>query len=133
MLLKLTYDTLFYTTSTVICYGIFREEHWFPMWAGGCGSCRQIYDSYPNWPEHKRPALEGYFMFHLGVHLFSVVELLVFRRGKERKFYEWLLHHSVAATLILFSMMTNQIAAGVMILFVHDASDIFMAGGRAYA
>jgi hypothetical protein len=65
--------------------------------------------------------------------MFSVVELILFRRGKERKFYEWMLHHSVAATLILFSMMSNQIAAGVMILIVHDASDIFMAAGRAYA
>lgn len=72
-------------------------------------------------------------MFHLGVHVFSVVELFLFRRGKERKFYEWMLHHSVAATLILFSMMSNQIAAGVMILIVHDASDIFMAAGRFYA
>ena len=29
--------------------------------------------------------------------------------------------------------MSNQIAAGVMILIVHDASDIFMAAGRFYA
>ena len=54
------------------------------------------------------------------------------RRSKERKFYEWMLHHFVASTLILFSMMCNEVAAGVMTLIVHDASDIFLAGGRFY-
>lgn len=43
-----------------------------------------------------------------------------------------MLHHFVAASLILFSMMSNQITAGLMILIVHDASDIFMAAGRCY-
>ena len=38
----------------------------------------------------------------------------------------------MAASLILFSMMCNEITAGVMILIIHDASDIFMAGSRAY-
>lgn len=35
-------------------------------------------------------------------------------------------------SLILFSMMSNQILAGAMILIVHDMSDILIAGGRAY-
>lgn len=43
-----------------------------------------------------------------------------------------MLHHFMAASLILFSMMCNEITAGVMILIIHDASDIFMAGSRAY-
>lgn len=34
--------------------------------------------------------------------------------------------------LIIFSMMSNQIAAGVIIIIVHDASDIFSSGGRGY-
>jgi hypothetical protein len=29
-------------------------------------------------------------------------------------------------------MMSNQIAAGVIIIIVHDASDIFSSGGRGY-
>jgi ceramide synthetase len=38
----------------------------------------------------------------------------------------------MAASLILFSMMCNEITAGVIILIIHDASDIFMAGCRFY-
>ena len=34
--------------------------------------------------------------------------------------------------MILFSTMSNQIAAGTMILIVHDASDIMMAFVRFY-
>jgi predicted transposase YdaD len=55
----------------------------------------------------------------------------MFKAG-DRKYYEWMLHHFMAASLILFSMMCNEIAAGVMVLIIHDASDIFMAGSRAY-
>lgn len=48
-----------------------------------------------------------YFMLQLGVHLFSVFEMIVIKRKTERRFYEYMLHHFVAATLILFSMMCN--------------------------
>lgn len=43
-----------------------------------------------------------------------------------------MLHHTVAASLILFSTTSNQIAAGAMILIVHDASDILIAFTRAF-
>lgn len=54
MLLKLSYDTFFYATSTIICYVIFTPEYWFPMSAGGQGYCSQIYKEYPDWPTDKR-------------------------------------------------------------------------------
>lgn len=58
--------------------------------------------------------------------------MIVIKRKTERKFYELLLHHFVAATLILFSMMCNEVAAGTMVLIVHDASDVLMAYSRWY-
>ena len=82
MLLKLSYDTIFYTISTVICYSIFSSEYWFPTAAGGSGACSRIYEEYPNWPSTMRNQLEIYFMFHLGVHLFSIFELVSVRRAK---------------------------------------------------
>jgi hypothetical protein len=53
-MLKLSYDTLFYTIATTAVYLTFREEHWFPTAVGGCGACSQIYREYPNWPKTKR-------------------------------------------------------------------------------
>jgi len=73
-----------------------------------------------------------YFMIQLGIHFFSLFEMVVLKRKTERKFYEYVLHHSVAVSLILFSTMSNQIAVGTMILIIHDASDIFMAFSRLY-
>lgn len=64
--------------------------------------------------------------------MFSVFEMIVIKRGKERKYYEYLLHHCVAASLILFSLMSNQTPSGGMTLIVHDFSDIFIAFGRCY-
>jgi len=64
----------------------------------------------------------------LGVHAFSVFEMVVIKRQTEKKFHEYLLHHFIAASLILFSIMSNQMVAGSMILLVHDMSDILMAG-----
>lgn len=72
-----------------------------------------------------------YFLFQLGVHAFSVFEMVVIKRKTERKFHEYLLHHFIAVSLILFSLMSNQMLAGAMILLVHDMSDILMAGCRA--
>lgn len=73
-----------------------------------------------------------YFLFQLGVHAFSVFEMVVIKRQTEKKFHEYLLHHFIAASLILFSIMSNQMIAGAMILIVHDMSDILMAGCRAF-
>ena len=73
-----------------------------------------------------------YFMIQLGIHFFSLFELVVLKRKTERKFYEFILHHSVAVSLMLFSTMSNQIVAGAMILIIHDTSDIFMAFSRLY-
>ena len=58
--------------------------------------------------------------------------MVIIKRKTELKFYEYVLHHSVAVSLILFSTMSNQVAAGLMTLIVHDASDIMMAFARFY-
>lgn len=49
-MLKLSYDTIFYTVATAAAYFTFRKEHWFPTAVGGCGACSQIYKKYPDWP-----------------------------------------------------------------------------------
>ena len=130
-LLKLSYDSLFYLSNTLVTLYLFREESWFPSWVGGEGSCDLIYEDFPNWPPNKRSQIEIYFLFHLGVHFFSMVELPLFR-WTERKFYEWTLHHLVTVALILFSLTCNEVTIGIAILFTHDASDVFLSSGRFY-
>ena len=68
----------------------------------------------------------------MGVHLFSLFELMIVRRAKERKYYEWMLHHIVAVALICLSLMVNEIIIGIMILIVHDVSDATLSSGRFF-
>jgi len=37
-MLKLSYDTIFYSIATICFYLTFKEEHWSPTTVGGCGS-----------------------------------------------------------------------------------------------
>jgi hypothetical protein len=100
---------------------------------GGKGECQDIYRTYPNWPSTEiAPTLEKYYMLQLGVHAFAILESIITKRKSDRKYHEFLLHHFIATTLILFSMLTNQVAAGAAILFVHDISDITGAFGRGF-
>lgn len=72
-LLKLSYDMLFYGANSVITMYLFWEEGWFPSCIGGRGSCEGIFKDYPDWPPNKRPQMQAYYLFHLGVHFFSLV------------------------------------------------------------
>lgn len=129
---KLAFDTMFYFSTTLAAFLIFRKEPWFTGMIGGEGQCSRMYDHFPNWPNEKRSELEIFFMLQLGVHIFSVLELVVAKRHTDRKFYENFLHHFVAASLILCSMACNEITAGVVIVVVHDCSDILLAFCRSY-
>lgn len=72
-----------------------------------------------------------YLLVQLGIHFYSLFEMVVFKKS-EPKFYELVMHHTVAASLILFALLSNQIAAGSIILIVHDASDILLSLARYY-
>lgn len=86
-MLKLSYDTIFYTIATFCSYFTFRQEYWFPSSVGGCGACSQIYKEYPDWPQGKKTELEIYFCFQLGVHIFSIFELVVLKKNYPKKYY----------------------------------------------
>ena len=42
-IVKLSLDSVFYASTTVFAYYLFREQYWFPSIVGGCGQCGQIY------------------------------------------------------------------------------------------
>ena len=79
-MLKLSNDSIFYTIITVFAYVLFRNEYWFPTMVGGCGACSEMYRNYPNWPNNSQFKLEVYFMMQLGVHFFSLFEMVIIKR-----------------------------------------------------
>lgn len=48
----------------------------------------------------------------------------------ELKYWEYLLHHTLAVGLLYFSTMYNCESIGIVVLILHDISDIFLACGR---
>jgi hypothetical protein len=51
--------------------------------------------------------MQIFYNLQLGVHAFSVFEMVVIKRKTELKYYEKLLHHLLAVSLIGFSAMSN--------------------------
>ena len=130
---KLSFDFMFFSCSSFLAYYWFYEEDWFPNYLGGRGYCYNIYKNYPNWPNSSiAPRLETFYMLQLGIHIFSIFESVAIRRKHYRKYYEFLLHHFIATTLILFSLLTNMLPVGVVILFLCDISDMATDVIRVY-
>lgn len=48
------------------------------------------------------------------------------------KFYEYALHHGLAFFLIWFSYMMNFTLVGIIVLLLHDPSDVILIAARAY-
>ena len=71
-------------------------------------------------------------MIQLGVYAFKIIESFAIRRKTYRKVYEFLLHHFIAETLIVFSLLCNQLTIGVVILFLHDSCDMTADMARIY-
>ena len=67
----------------------------------------------------------------MGHHLYAFLYQLI-RKRNDTKFFEYLLHHSMAFFLIFFSYCTNLITSGIMVLLTHDISDAFLVLARGY-
>jgi hypothetical protein len=109
----------------VAAYVWFHNEDWFPTLLGGSGKCENVFRDYPDWPSGgSRDKLELYYTLQLGKYLFSIYESIFIKGKSYRKYYEFLLHHFISAVLILTSLLSNVVAVGVLILFLHDISDM---------
>jgi ceramide synthetase len=98
---------------------------------GGPGGDYVLTDNYPYYPEGPGTEyIQPYIILQLGNHLFSLIELMIFRRKDELKFYEFMLHHFLAVTLIIFSSKMNLLAHGILVLVIHDIADIILSFGR---
>lgn len=75
--------------------------------------------------------LKELYCLQLGTHLYSFLHQIIMRR-KDKKFFEYVLHHGMALLLIFYSYCTNFIKTGSVVLLVHDFSDIFIVLARGY-
>ena len=127
-IIKLIYDNVFYTTSTVFAFYHFSNQA-IPKSLFGQFECDALFTEFPNKPSI--PYFNEFYLYQLGNHLYRLVNHAVIAR-KEPKFYEMFLHHYVAFWLIFYSYLLNYTLMGGIVLITHDIGDIFLTFGRAY-
>ncbi|EAR83373.2 LAG1 longevity assurance protein (macronuclear) [Tetrahymena thermophila SB210] len=130
-ILKWIQDSTYYSCTTIFSLIAFKDEIFMPSVFGGNGTCSGALSQYPNFPPSN--VVLFYHLVQFGCHTYSFFELVLFRRHEDSKFYEFTLHHFMAAGLIFYSGMYNFLYVSVLVLIIHDMGDIFVAGGRFYA
>ena len=103
---KWIFDFAIYSGSTIFAFVAFSNENWFPPKLGGSGREEQVLTTYPYWPADRK-FVQEFYLIHLGLHMFSFLELAILRNKEEPKFWEYILHHFMAAALLFYSLMFN--------------------------
>lgn len=116
------YDTVYYTCATLFAFFIFRNEKWFPTEIDGT-DFKELYMIFPTFQRYK---------LNISILLESLSSHLLYGTKIELKYWEYLLHHSLTVSLLYFSTMYNCENIGIIVLLLHDISDIFLALGRTY-
>ncbi|CAD8188299.1 unnamed protein product [Paramecium pentaurelia] len=129
-IIKWIYDTFYYSVVTIFAYIVFRDEKWFPSQLGGTKFTETMYD-FPNMPDN--PWVPFYYMIQTSSHIHALLLLMIHGTKIELKYWEYLLHHFLAVSLLYFSTIYNCESIGIVVLVLHDISDIFLAYGRTYA
>lgn len=78
------------------------------------------------------PHMKTMYCVQLGFHLYSFCHQLIMKRS-DKKYLEFVLHHSLTIFLILYSYATNFINLGSLTLIMHDCSDALLSLTRGYS
>jgi len=71
-------------------------------------------------------------MIQTASHVHALLLLMVHGTKIELKYWEYLLHHTLAVSLLYFSAIYNTECIGIVVLILHDMSDFFLSFGRVY-
>jgi len=132
-LVKMIYSIVYYLVSSIVGYVLIKDTSMMPTWLGGKGQCINAYiNAYINVPVLTEGTfgMKLYLLVTFGKNLNRLITHGLI--NPEGNYYEYLLHHSLATFLILFSYLTNYWLIGVFIIFIHDLSDLVLSAGRLY-
>ncbi len=77
-----------------------------------------------NHPCQKLPSgLENFYILKLSYHCYELLHTTIFDR-KRADFPEYMLHHFLTFTLILFSYVVNYLPVGAAVMILHDVTDL---------
>ena len=121
------YKVVYYSLVVLFSYSLIKDMDYFPYEILGKGDMINIFkNGSPGYIFFEKPK---YFdMYYLISVAFVITDLiwLLFVYETQSDYPLMLLHHSVTISLILFSYLTNLSQIGVIVLFLHDATDILV-------
>ncbi|PKA52999.1 ASC1-like protein 1 [Apostasia shenzhenica] len=116
---------VYFLSSELLALSVTYDEPWFKntkyFWVG---PGNQV------WPEQKiKLKLKAVYMYAAGFYMYSIFALL-FWETKRSDFGVSMSHHVATAILILLSYIFRFARVGSVVLFIHDASDVFLEVGK---
>lgn len=118
---------VYYIVITIIAHGILKNLDYFPKILFGNGDIENLFKKgFPDQFFHEKP---DYFnIYYVGTVAFHVVDSihLLFITEIQSDYLMMLLHHACTISLIVFSYLSNYSNMGCLVLFLHDATDIFV-------
>ena len=67
--------------------------------------------------------LDNFYILKLSYHCYELLHTMIFDR-KRGDFPEYMLHHFLTFTLILFSYVVNYLPVGAAVMILHDVTDL---------
>lgn len=110
-----------FTFISYIAWSLFSNSDFFPDVFGGKGKIENIFDEWPY--QNVISGQKYYYLFQIGFHFHNIIWLLLFESSKNN-FLEMTLHDLCTISLITLSYLYNFQYAGILVLFLHDCSDI---------
>ncbi|XP_041995341.1 ceramide synthase LOH2-like [Salvia splendens] len=98
------------------------QEPWFT----------DVKEYFTGWPDQElKLSVKLIYMCQCGFYLYSIAALLTWET-RRKDFSVMMSHHIVTVILISYSYMTRFFQIGIVILALHDASDVFLEGAKIF-
>ncbi|KAH8498467.1 hypothetical protein Peur_073646 [Populus x canadensis] len=115
---KLTY----YATVEICALKITCNEPWF----------RDTKEYFRGWPHQElRFPVTVFYMCECGFYIYSIAALLMWET-RRKDFAVMMSHHVITVILIGYSYITRFFRIGMIILALHDASDVFLEAAKVF-
>eukprot|EP00347_Sterkiella_histriomuscorum_P009355 403341532 len=120
MMSERVYKFFIYAATTGCLFFVLKQSNFLHTYLWGDQADPQYFANYPC---QKIPKyLDDIYVIKLAYHTYELVYTLLFQYDR-RDFPEYILHHIVTMSLILFSYSVNFLPIGGVIMIIHDLPD----------
>ena len=118
------FNLFMYVCSSLMLFGVLKHSSFLDTRLWGNNPEPRYMKDYPcmSLPNY----LDDLYIVKMSYHVYDLMCTVLLHRDR-RDFSEYILHHIITVSLILFSYSTNFIPFGAVIMLVHDIPDIFVA------